>query len=48
MHARFTSPMIPGDPLKVLAWRDSDTVLFRAQKPDGTVVLDRGRLEIDG
>lgn len=45
MEARFTKPVLPGDPLTVSIWRDGNVAHFRTTRgPD--VVLDRGRLEI--
>src|SRR5260370_13706003 len=43
MHARFASPVMPGDTLHVEIWRDSPTeVRFRTHLDDGTVVLSDG------
>jgi acyl dehydratase len=47
MYGRFTSPVAPGESLVVSMWRVGDSVaIFRTAKSDGTVVLDRGRLQI--
>ena len=37
-----------GDPLTVSIWRQdgSDTALFQTTRHDGTVVIDRGRLQV--
>ena len=42
------NPVLPGEPLTVLVWRQdgSDTALFQTTKQDGTVVIDRGRLQV--
>jgi acyl dehydratase len=46
MSGRFTSPVLPGDPLVVAVWigPDGDTAQFRTAREDGTVVIDRGRI----
>ena len=48
MSGRFSLPVLPGEPLTVLVWRQdgSDTTLFQTTKQDGTVVIDRGRLQV--
>ena len=48
MSGRFSRPVLPGEPLTVSAWRQdgSDTLLFQTTRPDGTVVIDRGRLQV--
>ena len=48
MSGRFSRPVLPGEPLTVSAWRQdgSDTALFQTTKQDGTVVIDRGRLQV--
>jgi acyl dehydratase len=43
MSGRFSSPVLPGEPLTVSMWADGKTALFRTAKEDGTVVIDRGR-----
>jgi acyl dehydratase len=46
MSGRFTSPVLPGDPLVVAVWigPDGDTAQFRTAREDGTVVIDRGQI----
>src|ERR1700730_7475238 len=48
MSARSPPPVLRGEPLTVSVWRQdgSDTALFQTTKQDGTVVIDRGRVEI--
>jgi len=48
MSGRFSRPVLPGEPLTVSAWRQdgSDTLLFQTTRSDGTVVIDRGRLQV--
>ncbi|WP_336210043.1 MaoC/PaaZ C-terminal domain-containing protein [Nonomuraea sp. LPB2021202275-12-8] len=46
MSGRFSSPVLPGEPLTVSIWVDGSAVLFRTAKDDGTVVIDRGRAQI--
>ncbi len=48
MSGRFSRPVLPGEPLTVSIWRQdgSDTALFQTSKPDGTVVIDRGRMQV--
>jgi acyl dehydratase len=48
MSGRFSRPVWPGEALTVSVWRpdDSDTALFQTTKDDGTVVIDRGRLQV--
>ncbi len=50
MYGRFSSPVLPGEPLTVSAWRQdsSGTALFQTTKQDGTVVIDRGRVQVRG
>ncbi|MPY96043.1 MAG: enoyl-CoA hydratase [Acidimicrobiia bacterium] len=45
MDARFTSPVMPGEPLTVDMWETGGgEALFRTSATDGRVVLDSGRL----
>jgi acyl dehydratase len=46
MYGRFSSPVLPGDPLVVSVWIEpaGDSALFRTAREDGTVVIDRGRM----
>jgi acyl dehydratase len=52
MSGRFSRPVLPGEPLTVSVWLgDSDgdagedqTAIFQTTGPDGSVVIDRGRL----
>jgi acyl dehydratase len=48
MSGRFSRPVWPGESLTVSVWRQdgSDTALFQTTKDDGTVVIDRGRLQV--
>ncbi len=46
MQARFTKPVLPGDKLRIQAWRDGDSVLFRTLGEDGKPVIDGGRLDL--
>ncbi len=48
MAGRFSRPVLPGEPLTVSVWRQdgSDTALFQTTRQDGTVVIDRGRLQV--
>jgi acyl dehydratase len=48
MSGRFSRPVLPGEPLTVSVWLTdgSETALFQTTKPDGTVVIDRGRLQV--
>ena len=52
MSGRFSRPVLPGEPLTVSIWRPedgtegSDVFRFQTTKPDGTVVIDRGRLQV--
>jgi acyl dehydratase len=48
ISARFTRPVLPGDPLTLLAWRDGGdgpegALSWRVVDGSGTPVLDRGR-----
>src|SRR3984957_3496423 len=46
MSGRFSSPVLPGDPLSVAVWIEpgGGSALFRTAREDGTVVIDRGRI----
>jgi len=48
MSGRFSRPVLPGETLTVSIWRQdgSDTALFQTTRPDGTVVIDRGRMRV--
>jgi acyl dehydratase len=48
MSGRFSRPVWPGESLTVSVWRQdgSDTALFQTTKDDGTVVIDRGRMQV--
>jgi len=50
MSGRFSRPVWPGESLTVSVWRQdgSDTALFQTTKDDGTVVIDRGRMQVHG
>lgn len=43
MSARFSQPVLPGDPLTVHAWHDEHGVTFRVSSHDG-IVMDRGSM----
>jgi acyl dehydratase len=46
MYGRFSRPVWPGDTLTVSIWvTGADTALFQTARPDGTVVIDRGRFQ---
>jgi acyl dehydratase len=47
MYGRFSRPVWPGDTLTVSIWENGDgTSLFQTTRPDGTVVIDRGRFVV--
>jgi acyl dehydratase len=48
MSGRFSRPVWPGESLTISVWRQdgSDTALFQTTKDDGTVVIDRGRMQV--
>jgi acyl dehydratase len=50
MSGRFSRPVLPGESLTVSIWRQAgrDTALFQTTKADGTVVIDRGRIQVRG
>jgi acyl dehydratase len=49
MSGRFSRPVWPGESLTISVWRqDGDTALFQTTKDDGTVVIDRGRMQVRG
>jgi acyl dehydratase len=48
MSGRFSHPVLPGEELVVSVWRPDaggDTALFQTALQDGTVVIDRGRMQ---
>ena len=52
MSGRFSRPVLPGEPLTVSIWLtgasadgNSETALFQTTRTDGTVVIDRGRMQ---
>jgi acyl dehydratase len=46
MYGRFSRPVWPGDTLTVSIWETGDgAALFQTARPDGTVVIDRGRFQ---
>ena len=52
MGGRFSRPVLPGEPLTVSIWRaeasadgETETALFQTTRKDGTVVIDRGRVQ---
>jgi len=48
MSARFSRPVLPGEALTVSIWQPEGggTALFQTTRADGTVVMDRGRLQV--
>lgn len=50
MSGRFSRPVLPGEQLTVSIWLTGggDTALFQTTRQDGTVVIDRGRLQVRG
>ncbi|MFP5462625.1 MAG: hypothetical protein ACLGII_13825, partial [Gammaproteobacteria bacterium] len=42
MQGRFTRPVLPGDVLKVQAWKEADGIRFRTLAESGQPVLDQG------
>jgi acyl dehydratase len=53
MSGRFSRPVWPGESLTISVWRPDDgdtaqsrTALFQTTKDDGTVVIDRGRMQV--
>jgi acyl dehydratase len=49
MSGRFSRPVLPGEPLTVSIWRASGSdaaALFQTSKADGSVVIDRGRMQV--
>ena len=48
MSGRFSRPVLPGEPLTVSMWLDGngETALFQTTREDGTVVIDRGRVQV--
>jgi acyl dehydratase len=50
MSGRFSRPVLPGEPLTVSTWLagDGETALFQTTRTDGTVVIDRGRVQFHG
>src|ERR1700727_3014292 len=46
MYGRFSRPVWPGDTLTVSIWEAGDgAALFQTTRPDGVVVIDRGRFQ---
>jgi acyl dehydratase len=48
MSGRFSRPVWPGEALTISVWQDGGTALFQTTKADGTVVIDRGRMQVNG
>jgi hypothetical protein len=46
MSGRFSQPVLPGQTLVTSIWRDDGGAVFQTAKPDGTVVIDRGRVRV--
>lgn len=46
MSGRFSAPVLPGESLVVSIWSSDDgSAIFQTAKEDGTVVIDRGRVQ---
>jgi acyl dehydratase len=47
MSGRFSRPVLPGEPLTVSIWLagDGESAQFQTTRKDGTVVIDRGRVQ---
>jgi acyl dehydratase len=46
MSGRFSAPVLPGESLVVSIWSSDDgSAMFQSAKEDGTVVIDRGRVQ---
>jgi acyl dehydratase len=52
MYGRFSKPVLPGEPLTVSIWLEDagaghggESALFQTTRKDGTVVIDRGRMQ---
>ena len=46
MSGRFSAPVLPGESLVVSIWSSDDgSAMFQTAKEDGTVVIDRGRVQ---
>jgi len=50
MYGRFSRPVLPGEALTVSIWLagDDKDALFQTTRPDGVVVIDRGRFQVRG
>ncbi len=46
MSGRFSRPVLPGESLMVSIWREDGGAVFQTGKQDGTVVIDRGRMQV--
>jgi acyl dehydratase len=46
MSARFSQPVLPGETLVTSIWLQDGGAVFQTAKPDGTVVIDRGRMRV--
>jgi len=46
MSGRFSRPVLPGETLVISIWREDGGALFQTATPDGTVVIDRGRVRV--
>jgi acyl dehydratase len=46
MSGRFSRPVLPGETLVVSAWLGDGGGVFQTAKEDGTVVIDRGRIDV--
>ncbi len=45
MSGRFSRPVLPGESLVVSIWLEDGGAVFQTAKEDGTVVIDRGRMQ---
>lgn len=46
MSGRFTTPVLPGNPLTVQIWQDGQDVRYRTLNENGQVVIDRGTARV--
>ncbi|HEX3791831.1 MAG TPA: MaoC/PaaZ C-terminal domain-containing protein [Pseudonocardiaceae bacterium] len=46
MSGRFSAPVFPGEALTVSIWNTEEGTIFRTAKDDGTVVIDRGTVQV--
>ncbi|MGX1703134.1 MaoC/PaaZ C-terminal domain-containing protein [Microbacterium sp. NPDC055357] len=46
MSGRFVRPVLPGDPLRLRAWRTAAGAAFQVVTSDGELVIDRGEVRL--